>query len=268
MVSSAESGTGASGPHRGERDGNRTRRRRNPGSAVAFDRQVRPVCGPPAPTTPGPRGPRDPTTRQRPPDPLGGGGGEGERHVLAGGHDDHEVGRRPPRAVGALGLPVREVRRLHHHRDAGARHVERDRVVGGADVRDRRPAGSAASSHVSARRARRRAPTIAGPSAVSGRSSAVGSLNHGTAVHSHGLSSAAACRRCRPASARPRTSTTASDVQVVGDDRLVRRAARPSASRRPRRSSTRSAACRRGRARSRPAASVRVRRRPCPSPRR
>ena len=60
---------------------------------------------------------------------------ERQGHVPAGGDDDHEIGRGPPRAVGPLRLPVREVRRLHHHRDAGAGHVERDRIVVVAHVR-------------------------------------------------------------------------------------------------------------------------------------
>ena len=57
-----------------------------------------------------------------------------EGDVVLRGHDDHVVRRRTVRAVGAVRLPVRVPRRLHHHGHARARHVERDRVVVGADV--------------------------------------------------------------------------------------------------------------------------------------
>ena len=57
-------------------------------------------------------------------------GGEpvGERHVVLGRDDDHEVRREPVRTVGAVHLPVREVRRLHDDRHADFVDVERDLV--------------------------------------------------------------------------------------------------------------------------------------------
>ena len=107
----------------------------------------------------------------------------------ARGDDDHEVGGGAPRTVGALGLPVREVRRLDHHRHAGTRHVERDGVVRGptCSTPSRSASGFFATWRASSMSARCQ---LDGPSSVSGRSSASGSSNHGTARHSHALNSA------------------------------------------------------------------------------
>ena len=57
---------------------------------------------------------------------------------MAGRHDHHEVRRHAVRTARAVRLPVREVRRLHEHRLADLRHVERDRVDVFVDVGDLR----------------------------------------------------------------------------------------------------------------------------------
>ena len=147
--------------------------------------------------------PSSPTTVSTRPDLVGRGGGERQPHVVAGGHDHHEVGRGPPRPVGALGLPVGVVGGLHHHRDPGARHVERRSTTRWCGCSRPSTSGSGRLATERAPRAVGARPRTAGPPSVSGRSSAAGSLNHGTAVHSHGLNSAVGRGVRRPAPAAP-----------------------------------------------------------------
>ena len=246
MESSAESGTGASGPHRGERDGNRTLRRRSStpeSSGPAPDGQI--------PTTPGRPAPARPTTVSTRPTRSAVVGAEGERHVLAGGDDDHEVRaspataprrRRPPSSGSTTSSPSPGRRCATRRTRPTTRSCGCSTPRPSATPASRRRARSAASARFQR----------AGPPSVSGRSSASGSLNHGTALHSHGLYSRLDPVRCRRASARPRTATSAPRAGRRRRPARTRAPAR-SASRRPGRSSSRSEACRRGRARSRPA---------------
>ncbi len=179
--------------------------------------------------------------------------------MLARGDDDHEVRRGPPRAVGAVGLPVREVRRLDHHRHARARHVELDRSPRWFGCCDTFTSGSGFFATWRASDMSARCHAV-GPSSVSGRSSASGSSNHGTARHSHGLRSSTPGvlrRRLRLAFALPvRVAVQVRSRRPAGTAERTRRA-RP----RPRRSSSPAVGRRRGPARSRPAAARDSRRR-------
>ena len=101
------------------------------------------------------------------------------------GHDDHEVRRDAVRARRAVRLPVREVRRLHEHRLADLRHVERDRVDVLVDVRDLASARSASPS-CAASCLMSMCFHDFGPDATHTLSSCAAFMNHGAAAHSHG----------------------------------------------------------------------------------
>src|SRR5215213_9137977 len=196
MESSAESGTGASGPHRGERDGNRTRRRRDSmpspphseavseassttgssGRRAAIPHQTRP-----------PRPARPRTVSARPAQSTVAVVKVSFTCLLVGTTTMKlGVARHGPLAPSAsqfgyhdvftiTGTPVRDtsnstddsvVRMFDTSTGGSGRRFALREVAAGARVHD------------------------AGPSSVSGRAIASGSENHGTAVHSHGLNSA------------------------------------------------------------------------------
>src|SRR3954454_7158014 len=184
MASSAESGTGASGPHRGERDGKRTRRRRESIPSAAASSGLRAAI--PHHTSP-PRPARPTTLSARPAQST-----VAVENVsftcLSVGTTTMKLGvaRHGPSAPSAFQLGYHDVFTITGTPVRDTSNSTDDSVV---RMFETSMSGSACFLASSAFAAGARVHE-AGPSSVSGRSSASGFENHGTALHSHGLNSA------------------------------------------------------------------------------
>src|SRR6478672_7318866 len=188
MESSAESGTGASGPHRGERDGNRTRRRREstlpPSLSTAGSSGLRAAI----PHHTRPPSPARPTTVSARPTQSTVAVVKLSFTCLLVGTTTMKLGvaRHGPFAPSACQFGYQDVFTITGTPVRDTSNSTDDSVVRMFDT------STGGSACFFARRALAAGALIhdAGPSSVIGRSSAFGSENHGTALHSHGLNSA------------------------------------------------------------------------------
>src|SRR5215207_10124884 len=195
MESSAESGTGASGPHRGERDGNRTRRRRE--SIPSPRLSTAPSSAPSRAGSSGlraaiphhtrPPSPRRPTAVSARPAQSTVAVVNVSFTCLLVGATTMKLGvaRHGPSAPSASQFGYHDVLTI-----TGTPARDTSNSIDDSVVRmfETSTGGSACFAVLRAVAAGARVHD-AGPSAVSGRSIALESENHGTAVHSHGLNS-------------------------------------------------------------------------------
>src|SRR6476646_8503741 len=188
MASSAESGTGASGPHRGERDGNRTRRRRDSipsapdsvGGSSGLRAAIPHHTSPPSPARP--------TTVSARPAQSTVAVANVSFTCFAVGTTTMKLGvaRHGPSAPSAFQLGYHDVLTITGTPVRDTSNSTDDSVV---RMLATSTFGSACFFASSAWAAGTRVHD-AGTSSVSGRSRAVAAENHGTAVHSQGLNSA------------------------------------------------------------------------------
>src|SRR5215212_6382627 len=184
MASSAESGTGASGPHRGERDGKRTRRRRDSVPSSSTSSGLRAAI----PHHTRPASPTSPTTVSARPAQSTVAAANVSFTCLAVGTTTMKLGvaRYGPSAPSAFQLGYHDVFTITGTPVRDTSNCTDDSVVWTFDTLTWR------SARFFTVRAFAAGALVhdAGPSSVTGRSSAPVSENHGTAVHSHGLNSA------------------------------------------------------------------------------